>query len=96
MAEASYGKLRRKLRLWRACKTWFRATLAEAGTKQYICHVQICIGFGEGSIQEPIDHLSNETTSSTTVVPSSGAAWICSLAPIISARSCIRANPKWP
>jgi hypothetical protein len=35
MAEAlSYGELRRKLRLWRACKTWFQATLAEAGTKQ--------------------------------------------------------------
>ena len=35
MVEAlSYGELRRKLRLGRACKTWFQATLDEAGTKQ--------------------------------------------------------------
>jgi len=35
MVEAlSYGELRRKLRLGRACKTWLQATLDEAGTKQ--------------------------------------------------------------
>ena len=31
--EKNYGEFRRKIRLWRACKTWFQATLDEAGTE---------------------------------------------------------------
>jgi hypothetical protein len=31
----NYGELRRKLRLWRVCKTWFQATLDEAGAKYH-------------------------------------------------------------
>jgi hypothetical protein len=32
--EQNYGEFRRKSRLWRVCKSWFQATLDEAGTKQ--------------------------------------------------------------
>jgi hypothetical protein len=34
MVEWNFGEFRRKIRLWRACKTWFQATLVEAGTEQ--------------------------------------------------------------
>ncbi len=38
----------------RVCKTWFQATLDEAGTKQHSVYVQICIGFGDRSVSEKL------------------------------------------